>query len=341
MNGARHYRPLVQWGAARPPGALPLAGGPAWFAEVEEITRGAGRRVIAADALPSAPRTALTAPRAALAGLGLSRPLVMAVLNVTPDSFSDGGRHDTPGSALAAARAMLAAGADILDVGGESTRPGAGEVPAQDEIARTAPLIRALRAEGVTAPISIDTRKSSVAAAALEAGADIVNDVSAFGFDPAMADLVAARGVPAVLMHMQGSPETMQRDPRYEDVLLDVYDHLERRLAAAAAAGIPRTRLIADPGIGFGKTLLHNLELLGGLSVFHGLGCPILLGASRKSFIAGLTHAQDPAERLGGSLAAALTGAQAGVQILRVHDIPETVQALSVARAIVTGTGDE
>jgi len=342
MSGnRRHYRPLVQWGRARPPGAMDLAGGPAWFAEVEEITREAGRRVIAAEALPSVARAALTAPRPPLAGLDFSRPRVMAVLNLTPDSFSDGGRFAGQDEAVAEARAMLAAGADILDVGGESTRPGAAEVPAEDEIARTVPVIRALRAEGITAPISIDTRKRAVAATALDAGADIVNDVSAFGFDPALADLVAERGLPAVLMHAQGSPETMQRDPRYDDVLIDVSDHLEKRLAAAEAAGIPRARLIADPGIGFGKTLTHNLQLLAGLSLFHGLGCPLLLGASRKSFIARLTPAQDPADRLGGSLAAAVTAVLAGVQILRVHDIRETVQALSVARAIVTGTGDE
>ena len=342
MSGGRRYRPLVQWGAARPPGALTLAGGPAWFGEVEEIGADGARRVITAQALPGAARDALCAVRPTLAGLDLTRPRVMGVLNVTPDSFSDGGRHAGHDDALAAAQEMVDAGTDILDVGGESTRPGATEVPEGEEIDRTAPMIRAIRAAGIDAPISIDTRKRAVAEAALDAGADIVNDVSAFTFDPDLAGLVARAGVPAILMHAQGEPATMQQDPRYADVLVEVHDFLAARLAAAEAAGIPRARLVIDPGIGFGKTAAHNLALLAGVSLFHDLGCPVLLGASRKRFIGTLTNARDPADRLGGSLAAALAGAAAGVQIVRVHDTRQSVQALTAAQAIRTGaTGDE
>jgi len=254
----------------------------------------------------------------------------MGVLNTTPDSFSDGGLFDELEVAVWHGRDLVAKGADILDIGGESTRPGAREIPFTEEIRRTEPVIAALREEGVAAPISIDTRKAVVAEAALDAGADMINDVSAFGFDPAMAPLARARGVPVCLMHARGAPETMQNDPRYEAVLLDVYDALEDRIAAQEAAGLPRARLVADPGIGFGKTLAHNLALLRGLSLFHGLGCALLLGASRKSFIGTLSNTPNAADRVAGSVAVALHGAAQGVQVLRVHDVEETRQALDL-----------
>jgi len=274
--------------------------------------------------------------------IDLARPKVMGIVNVTPDSFSDGGAHDDASSALAHCERLVAEGADILDIGGESTRPGAAPVPIAEEIARTAPLIAGLRAAGVRLPISIDTRKARVAEAALDAGADMVNDVSALGFDPDLAPLVAARGVHLCLMHMQGTPETMQNDPRYDDVVLDVRAMLAERIAAAEGAGIARGRILIDPGIGFGKTAAHNLALGARLSALHGLGCAVLYGASRKRFIGRLggIGAEAPADRrLGGSIAVAIAAAAQGAQIVRVHDVWETRQALELWRASVTGEG--
>ncbi|WP_296639461.1 dihydropteroate synthase [Roseinatronobacter sp.] len=273
-------------------------------------------------------------PPAPVAGLELTRPRIMGIVNVTPDSFSDGGRFDSQASAVAHALRLLAEGADILDIGGESTRPGAVEVAVADEIARTAPVIAALRDAGMRAPISIDTRKAEVARAALAAGADIVNDVSALTWDRDMAPLVAEAGVPVCLMHAQGTPQTMQKDPKYNDVRFDVHDWLMAAMARAEAAGIDRARIILDPGIGFGKTVAHNLALLAHLALLHGSGCAILLGASRKRFIGVIGGVDQAGERLGGSLAVALQGAAQGAHILRVHDVSETRQALSLWQAL-------
>jgi len=265
--------------------------------------------------------------------LTITRPLVMGIVNVTPDSFSDGGRHaGDPAGAADAATVMAAAGAAIIDVGGESTRPGAQPVWEGDQTARVLPVIERLATAGVA--ISIDTRNANVAAAALKAGAAMVNDVSAGKFDPRMFEVVAAAGCPIVLMHHQGQPATMQQDPRYDDVLLDVYDWLEDRLAAATAAGIAKDRILLDPGIGFGKTLRHNLTVLNGLALFHGLGCPLVLGASRKRFVGALAGEAPAEKRLPGSLALAVAGAGQGVQILRVHDAEESVQALRIWRGL-------
>lgn len=332
-----YFRPIARVDAARPEGALRLAGGWCWFTEAEVLERGRPPRLIPAAEVPGTVRERLVAPRAALGGLTLDRPRIMGILNVTPDSFSDGGRFLDPAAAVAQARAMAEAGAAILDVGGESTRPGADEVGAADEIARTAPVIGAVRRLGV--PVSIDTRKAAVAEAALAAGAGIVNDVAALGFDPALAGVVARAGVPVVLMHARGTPATMQDDPVYDDVLLDVYDFLAARIAAAEAAGIARERIVVDPGIGFGKTVAHNLALIRGLALFHGLGCPILLGASRKRFIGVVGGEAQADRRVAGSLAVALTGVGQGAQILRVHDVNETRQALALWQAITLGDG--
>ncbi len=329
-----YYRPLPQTDPARPADALPLAGGWCWFDRIEVLRRDGPPRVIAATEAPPEVLDRLTAPRAPVAGLTLDRPRIMGILNVTPDSFSDGGDHLAPATAQAHARAMADAGAAILDIGGESTRPGAADVPVPEEIARTAPVIAAL-AGG--APISIDTRKAAVAQAALAAGAALVNDVSAFLHDPAMAGVVAAAGVPVCLMHAQGTPQTMQADPRYDDVLLDVYDHLAARVAAAEAAGIARARILVDPGIGFGKTQAHNLALLARLSLFHALGCPILLGVSRKRFIGTIGQAPEPRARMPGSVAVALAGVAQGAQVIRVHDVAETRQALALWQAVTMG----
>lgn len=333
----RYYRPLAQIGATRPPGARPLAGGWAWFTHAEMRKRSGPRRVVPAEAVPSTLLDAWTAPRAPVAGLSMDQPRLMGILNVTPDSFSDGGQFHAVGDAVAQGRALVTAGADILDIGGESTRPGAAEVPEGDEIARTAPIIIAMR-DTWRGPISIDTRKAAVASAALEAGATVVNDVSALSYDPALAGVVADSDAPVVLMHAQGDPATMQDDPSYDDVLLDVYDYLAARVAMAEAAGIARDRIVVDPGIGFGKTVEHNLALLQGLSMFHGLGCAILLGASRKRFIGALGEAPEVTARVPGSLAVALAGMAQGVQITRVHDMIETKQAVTLWKA-ATGAG--
>lgn len=316
------------------PTAFALAGSTrVWFDEVNVESRTGETEYLLASEVNEGIRNRLSGRRSDLCGIPLDQPRIMGILNVTPDSFSDGGDLASVSSAVARARAMQGK-ADILDIGGESTRPGAGEVPAAEEIARVVPAIRAIRDAGIAAPISIDTRKAAVAAAALDAGADMVNDVSALGFDSEMAPLVAERGVPVCLMHARGDPATMQKDPRYGNVLLDVYDFLAERVAFAVAAGIGRDRIITDPGIGFGKTLGHNLELLRHLSLFHDLGLPILLGASRKRFIGTIGGAEAAKERMPGSLAVALHAAAQGAQIIRVHDVVETAQALALHLAL-------
>lgn len=334
-----YHRPIVMTDPARPEGALPLAGGWCWFTQVEVLSRHAAPRLIAARTLSSEIIDRLTAPRPAFAGLSMAQPRIMGILNVTPDSFSDGGRFLGRDAALAQARRMAEA-ADVLDIGGESTRPGAAEVAVDEEIARTAPVIAALRDGGVQTPMSIDTRKAAVASAALEAGAGIINDVAAMGFDAGMADVAARTGAPIILMHAIKTPATMQDDPHYDDVLLDVFDFLSERVAVAQAAGIPRAHLMVDPGIGFGKTLAHNLALIRGLALFHDLGLPILLGASRKRFIGTLSGVEAAEARMPGSVAVALAGVAQGVQMLRVHDVAETRQALRLWSAIhIEGAG--
>ena len=265
---------------------------------------------------------------------------VWGVINVTPDSFSDGGRFAEPGAALDHARRLIAEGADSLDIGGESTRPGAKPVAEADEIARVVPLIRAIRAESAVA-LSIDTMKPAVARAAVAAGATIWNDVTALRHAPDSLTVAAELGCEVVLMHMQGQPGTMQVEPHYDNVVAEVADFLNQRAAAAIAAGVARGRIWLDPGIGFGKQMIrHNLPLLAGLDRIVALGFPVLLGVSRKRFIAALDDGgrdpdQRPAyERLGGSIAGALAGAAAGIAAVRVHDVRETVQALRVWEAI-------
>ncbi|PWE33670.1 dihydropteroate synthase [Maritimibacter sp. 55A14] len=329
-----YHRPLAQCGPDRPRSALSLAGGWAWFTHVERIVRGGPREVVPVRELSLSLRQRLTTPRLPLAGLALDRPRLMGVLNVTPDSFSDGGAFSDTETAIAHGRKLLAAGADILDIGGESTRPGAAEVPGPEEIARTAPVIEAIREADPDALLSIDTRKADVAEAALGAGAVMLNDVSAMTYDPRMAEVAAVHEGPLCLMHAQGDPATMQKSPRYDDVLLDVYDFLEARVAAAEAAGVPRARLVVDPGIGFGKTLEHNLALIRGIGLFHMLGCALLLGVSRKRFIGTIGGEPDAARRAPGSIAVALEAIRQGVQITRVHDMAETRQAVALWQAV-------
>ncbi|KAB2920572.1 MAG: dihydropteroate synthase [Hyphomicrobiaceae bacterium] len=270
----------------------------------------------------------LCRPRPPISGLTLNRPRVMGIINVTPDSFSDGGRYLAQDAAIEHGFRLEAEGAEILDIGGESTRPGSEAVDLDEECRRVLPVIAALTKRS-RALISIDTRKAEVMRRAALEGAHLINDVSALTHDPNSLGAAAATGLPVVLMHARGDPRTMQQNPTYDDVVLDVSDWLEARIEACEAAGIPRARLIVDPGIGFGKTLAHNLALLGSLSLYHGLGCALLLGASRKSFIGKLMGAGVD-ERLPGSLAAALIGSEQGAQILRVHDVAATRQALAV-----------
>jgi dihydropteroate synthase len=261
----------------------------------------------------------------------LDQPQVVGIVNVTPDSFSDGGVHAETEAAVAAGHGMAAAGAAIVDVGGESTRPGAKPVWEGDEAARVLPVIRRLAMAGTA--VSVDTRKALVMEQALAAGAGLVNDVSGLTWDPRAPAVVAKAGCPVVLMHHQGAPETMQDDPRYDrPVLLEIYDWLEARIAACEAAGIGREKIIVDPGFGFGKNVQHNLQLMNGLALLHGLGCPVMLGASRKRTIGALAGEVPADRRLPGSLAFALQAAGQGAQLLRVHDVPETLQALRVWR---------
>ena len=267
----------------------------------------------------------------------LHRPFVMGILNVTPDSFSDGGRHFDHGDAVEHGRRMVEEGAHIVDVGGESTRPGAEPVSADEELRRTIPVVERLVAGRDAGPahvrVSIDTSKAEVASAALGAGARIVNDVTAFRASPEMAGIVAGAGADCVLMHMQGEPRTMQEDPRYGDVVSEVKAFLEERLTFAVSEGVPQESVWLDPGIGFGKSVEHNLELLRRLDEIAALGCPVVVGTSRKSFIGRV--AGDPGEgsRIGGSVATAVLAWERGASVFRVHDVAQTVEALQLAGA--------
>ncbi|WP_304617834.1 dihydropteroate synthase [Paracoccus sp. (in: a-proteobacteria)] len=321
-----YFRPIPQ---ART-GRWRLAGGWAFFDRFERLRRGAAPEIV--DEAPPDVIAALTAPRAPIMALSMDRPRIMGIVNATPDSFSDGGRYDAVTHALD----LAGAGADILDIGGESTRPGAREVPAVDETARILPAIAAASA---LAPVSVDTRKAAVAGPALEAGAGMVNDVSGLDFDAALAPLVAERGAALCVMHAQGLPETMQDDPRYGDVVLDVYDALAARVARAEAAGIPRARIVIDPGIGFGKTQAHNLAILRRISLYHALGCPILLGVSRKRFIGTIGGAERAEDRGPGTLALTMMALEQGVQMHRVHDVAGHVQALRLWAAMNNDEG--
>jgi len=324
-----------------------LAGGMNWFSGVELLNI-EGHQRVSTELVPvegiearfdddmAAQWKALTGPRAPLQlgerTIRLDQPQVMGIVNATPDSFSDGGQFADAAAAAEAGAQMAARGVAIVDVGGESTRPGAKSVWEGDEIERIVPVIRQLSAGG--AAVSVDTRKADVMTAALEAGARMINDVSALTFEQRSAEVAAASGVPVVLMHHQGDPQTMQDDPRYDDVLVEVYLWLEERIAAAEASGIARDRILIDPGFGFGKKLAHNLELMNGLALFHSLGCPLVVGASRKRTIGALSNEAPVDERLGGSIAFALKAVEQGVQVVRVHDVFETVQALRVWRGM-------
>lgn len=324
-----------------------LAGGLNWFAAVELIRIGDGRRVgtelVSAGDVESRFDDDMAAQWRALTGsrvplqlgertIRLDQPQVMGIVNATPDSFSDGAQFADAAAAADAGAEMAGQGAAIIDVGGESTRPGARLVWEGDEIERIVPVIRQLALGGTA--VSADTRKADVMTAALEAGARMINDVSALTYDGRSAGILAASSAPVILMHHQGSPETMQQNPHYDDVLVEVYEWLEERIASAEEAGIARDRILIDPGFGFGKNVGHNLELMNGLALFHSLACPIVVGASRKRTIGALSAEAPTDRRLGGSIAFALKAVEQGVQIVRVHDVFETVQALKVWRGL-------
>ena len=265
--------------------------------------------------------------------LMFDKPLVMGVLNVTPDSFSDGGKFIDLEKAVSHAAAMHDAGVDIIDIGGESTRPGATAVWEGEEKERVLPVIEALQARKI--PVSLDSRNAAVMEAGLEAGAHIINDVSALSYDGRSMSVISQSTAPIILMHSKGDPKTMQDAPSYEDVVLDVFDYLEERIMACMAAGIDRSRIIVDPGIGFGKRVVKdNLALINNLSIFHTLGCPLLLGVSRKRFIGALTDVENAQDRVAGSLAAGMAGLTQGAQILRVHDVEETLQAVKIHQGL-------
>jgi dihydropteroate synthase len=258
----------------------------------------------------------------------------MGIVNVTPDSFSDGGRYLDPQAAIEHGLLLAAQGADIIDVGGESTRPGAAGVEVGEELRRVVPVIEGLASAGVSAAVSIDTSKLEVARAALDAGATFVNDVTAFRAQPELAELVAARGADCCLMHMRGEPRTMQEDPRYEEVVGEVATFLRERVEFALAAGVERERIVVDPGFGFGKTVAHNLELLDRLDEIAALGFPVAIGTSRKSFLGALSTAL-PHDRLAGTIATNVIGLLRGASVFRVHDVAAVGDALAVAAATV------
>lgn len=327
--------------------ARPLAGGPAAFSAVEIIARSADAiNLLGPAPLDTAASWAegegigalfdqqinlISAPRPVLSGLPADRPLVMGIVNVTPDSFSDGGDFAATGDAVNHAFELLMQGADILDIGGESTRPGADPVPVEEELRRVVPVIEGIRHRaGAKRPvISVDTRRPDVMRAALAAGADIVNDVTGLT-DPESRRIAAEAKVPVMLMHMRGEPQTMLGEAQYDFTPLQMLEELEQRVFEAEQAGIPRQRIVVDPGIGFAKNTDQNLEVLARLGLLHVFGCTVLLGASRKRMIANLSRDEPAKERMPGSLAIALAGVEQGVQILRVHDVAETVQALKI-----------
>lgn len=330
-------------GSAREGAAGLICGGATGFTACEVIEREGGRvgrRWLDYAALKGSRELAelverIEAPRPVIAGVDFGAPCIMGVINVTPDSFSDGGQNPDPDSAIAHGRALAAVGADVLDVGGESTRPYAEPLALADERARALPVVEAMAGDGHV--VSIDTRKAAMMREAVAAGAMIVNDVSALTHDPDSLAAVRDMDVPVILMHSQGDPTVMQVAPQYENVALDVFDALAERIAACEAAGIARARIMADPGLGFGKTVEHNWALLGNLALLHGLGVALVVGASRKSFIGKVTGEKVAGKRVFGSIGAGVAIVMQGVQVVRVHDVAETRQAVAVWRAAMAG----
>jgi len=333
-----YYRPIIIKSPKGSKRSYKLAGGWAFFENVEVIQRNGKPKIIKAENLPKKVLHNLTIKRQSLFNLSFSSPHVMGILNVTPDSFSDGGKYSELECAFEEFTKMMNYGAAIIDIGGESTRPGADPITVSEEISRISPILEKIRSSGIDLPISVDTRKSEVWDISKQLGADMLNDISSLSYDKEMKKLVVTQNIPICVMHSKGVPKSMNSEAVYDNVLLDVYDFLENVVEDCVELGISKNNIIVDPGIGFAKTLEHNLTLLRGLSIFHSLGCPILIGASRKRFIKTIGLQDDPLKISAGSVAVALEAISQGVQILRVHDVFETVQALRLWKSINIGT---
>ena len=336
MNMTSYFRPIVRTGSPRSKNSIFLAETNYWVSEAEEIKFGKKTKLVSINDVPDWWKKRWLKKRSDILGMEFGFPKLMGILNVTPDSFSDGGNHVELDAALNQAKFMEENGVDIIDIGGESTRPGALTVPILEEIRRIEPVINGISARSKI-PISVDTRKADVASAARKAGASMVNDVSGFTFDPDLLPYCSKYKLPVCVMHMKGSPENMQNNPKYENILIEVFDFLENQIGKLVQAGISRDQIIADVGIGFGKNIEHNLTLIKNISLFHGLGVPLLLGVSRKSIISNVAKVKKPSDRVHGSISLAISALGQGVQIFRVHDVAETRQAFDLWVAVNFG----
>ncbi len=336
MNMTSYFRPIVRTGSPRSKNSIFLAETNYWISEAEEIKYGEKTKLVSINDVPDWWKKRWLKKRSDILGIEFGFPKLMGILNVTPDSFSDGGEHIQLNAALNRAKFMEENGVDIIDIGGESTRPGALTVPILEEINRIEPVIKSISARSKI-PISVDTRKSEVASAARRAGASMVNDVSGFTFDPNLLCYCSKYKLPVCVMHMQGSPENMQNNPKYENILIEIFDFLENQIAILVQAGISKDHIIADVGIGFGKNLRHNLTLIKNISLFHGLGVPLLLGVSRKSIISNVAKVDKLSDRVHGSVSLAISALGQGVQLFRVHDVAETKQAFDLWVAVNFG----
>ena len=336
MNMTSYFRPIVRTGSPRSKNSIFLAETNYWVSEAEEIKFGKKTKLVSINDVPDWWKKRWLKKRSDILGMEFGFPKLMGILNVTPDSFSDGGNHVELDAALNQAKFMEENGVDIIDIGGESTRPGALTVPISEEIRRIEPVINGISARSKI-PISVDTRKADVASAARKAGASMVNDVSGFTFDPDLLPYCSKYKLPVCVMHMKGSPENMQNNPKYENILIEVFDFLENQIGKLVEAGISRDQIIADVGIGFGKNIEHNLTLIKNISLFHGLGVPLLLGVSRKSIISNVAKVEKPSDRVHGSISLALSALGQGVQVFRVHDVAETRQAFDLWVAVNFG----
>ena len=336
MNMTSYFRPIVRTGSPRSKNSIFLAETNYWVSEAEEIKFGKKTKLVSINDVPDWWKKRWLKKRSDILGMEFGFPKLMGILNVTPDSFSDGGNHVELDAALNQAKFMEENGVDIIDIGGESTRPGALTVPISEEIKRIEPVINGISARSKI-PISVDTRKADVASAARKAGASMVNDVSGFTFDSDLLPFCSKYKLPVCVMHMKGSPENMQNNPKYENILIEVFDFLENRIGTLVQAGISRDQIIADVGIGFGKNIGHNLALIKNISLFHGLGVPLLLGVSRKSIISNVARVEKPSDRVHGSISLAISALGQGVQVFRVHDVAETRQAFDLWVALNFG----
>jgi len=336
MTMTSYFRPILRTGSPRADDSIVFAETNYWISEAEEIKLGKKTELVSINDVPDRWIKRWLGKRSDILGMKFGYPKLMGILNVTPDSFSDGGHHLELDAASMQAEFMADNGADIIDIGGESTRPGALTVPISEEIKRIEPVINAISSKS-RIPISVDTRKSEVASAAHKAGAAMVNDVSGFTFDPDLLSYCSQNRLPVCVMHMQGSPENMQNNPKYENILVEVFDFLEAQIETLVQAGICRDKIVADVGIGFGKNLEHNLALIKNISFFHGLGVPLLFGVSRKSIIGNLAKVKNPKDRVHGSISLAISALAQGVQLFRVHDVAETKQAFDLWIAVNFG----